>query len=604
MKKSRLVTVVAAVLCFLLLTALSTMAQQSVEVINYQGKLTNSDGSPLEDGTYSAMFEIFDTPSPAQGQNPLWNSARDLRITVVQGVFSVELGVQNPFPKGLFQEHDDLYLRITIEGERMFPLQHLTAVPYSFRAIRADYALSAHSMDNGMIPGDLFVDGNLGVNISSPGAGLHVVQPLDEDAFRVDDQDNDTTPFVIDDKGSVGIGTETPDAKLHVIMPSGRSGIPPIFSTTKGLVIRDGAFNTANQLEIQDKNGKPRFVVDTSGKVGIGTGTPESLFHLKSERAVEIILEADTDNDAGEEPARMLFRQDAGTVSARVGYRDDENAFEIMQEFDDSLILGTNDLSRMTITANGYVGIGTSNPETKLVIEGNGTSWAQGFICLKNFGDAGIRFYRGTTDDALKYHIYNDSPSNILRIAPQSNLELGGITVTQSGNVGIGTTIPTKALTVRGNLLIQSQSNGADIVELGEGLDYAEGFNVSDQKKLEAGTVLIIDPDNAGHLTQSFQPYDRKVAGIVAGAKGLGSGVRLAPGQFDHDVALAGRVYCKVDATKEGIQPGDLLTTSATPGYAMKVMDYSRAQGAVLGKAMESLEKGKKGLILVLVTLQ
>jgi len=47
-----------------------------------------------------------------------------------------------------------------------------------------------------------------------------------------------------------------------------------------------------------------------------------------------------------------------------------------------------------------------------------------------------------------------------------------------------------------------------------------------------------------------------------------------------------------------------LLTTSATPGYAMKVTDYGRAQGAILGKAMEGLEKGQRGQILVLVTLQ
>jgi hypothetical protein len=36
----------------------------------------------------------------------------------------------------------------------------------------------------------------------------------------------------------------------------------------------------------------------------------------------------------------------------------------------------------------------------------------------------------------------------------------------------------------------------------------------------------------------------------------------------------------------------------------MKAMDYMRAQGAILGKAMESLQKGQKGQILVLVTLQ
>jgi hypothetical protein len=80
--------------------------------------------------------------------------------------------------------------------------------------------------------------------------------------------------------------------------------------------------------------------------------------------------------------------------------------------------------------------------------------------------------------------------------------------------------------------------------------------------------------------------------------------VRLGAEQFDFDVALAGRVYCNVDAAEAAVQPGDLLTTSAVPGYAMKATDYVRAQGAILGKAMETLEKGKKAQILVLVTLQ
>lgn len=142
------------------------------------------------------------------------------------------------------------------------------------------------------------------------------------------------------------------------------------------------------------------------------------------------------------------------------------------------------------------------------------------------------------------------------------------------------------------------------VMELGAGLDYAEGFDVSAEKKIEAGSVLIIDADNPGKLALSNTAYDTKVAGIVAGANGVGSGVRLGAGQFDYDVALAGRVYCNVDATAETVEPGDLLTTSATPGYAMKAVDYTRAQGAILGKAMERLEKGQKGQILVLVTLQ
>ena len=155
-----------------------------------------------------------------------------------------------------------------------------------------------------------------------------------------------------------------------------------------------------------------------------------------------------------------------------------------------------------------------------------------------------------------------------------------------------------------GNVKITDRSSGATIIELGKGLDYAEGFNVSELTKIESGSVLIIDPDNPGKLTMSNTPYDTKVAGIVAGANGMGSGVRLGTSQYDYDVALAGRVYCNVDAAEAGVEPGDLLTTSATPGYAMKTTDYERAQGAILGKAMQRLEKGEKGQILVLVTLQ
>jgi hypothetical protein len=126
---------------------------------------------------------------------------------------------------------------------------------------------------------------------------------------------------------------------------------------------------------------------------------------------------------------------------------------------------------------------------------------------------------------------------------------------------------------------------------------------VTRPEAIAPGSVLIIDPDSPGKLTLSEMPYDTKVAGIVAGANGLGSGVRLGVGDFDHDVALAGRVFCNVDATDAGVEPGDLLTTSATAGHAMKALDQGRSHGAILGKAMQKLEKGRKGRILVLVTL-
>jgi hypothetical protein len=81
----------------------------------------------------------------------------------------------------------------------------------------------------------------------------------------------------------------------------------------------------------------------------------------------------------------------------------------------------------------------------------------------------------------------------------------------------------------------------------------------------------------------------------------MGHEQTIASGKYP--VALSGRVYVWVDATHGAIHPGDLLTTSMTPGHAMKAGDRARAQGAMIGKAMTGLKTGK-GLVLVLVTLQ
>jgi hypothetical protein len=67
-------------------------------------------------------------------------------------------------------------------------------------------------------------------------------------------------------------------------------------------------------------------------------------------------------------------------------------------------------------------------------------------------------------------------------------------------------------------------------------------------------------------------------------------------------IALIGKVYCKVDASFGAIAAGDLLTTSPTPGHAMKSADSAKSFGTTLGKALRSWADGK-GLIPVLVAL-
>ena len=49
------------------------------------------------------------------------------------------------------------------------------------------------------------------------------------------------------------------------------------------------------------------------------------------------------------------------------------------------------------------------------------------------------------------------------------------------------------------------------------------------------------------------------------------------------------------EGTRAAIEPGDRLTTSDTPGHAMKVLREDVAMGAIIGKAMTPLAQGEKG---------
>jgi len=60
-------------------------------------------------------------------------------------------------------------------------------------------------------------------------------------------------------------------------------------------------------------------------------------------------------------------------------------------------------------------------------------------------------------------------------------------------------------------------------------------------------------------------------------------------------------VRCKVDATYAAIDVGDLLSTSPTPGHAMRA--ETAAPGTILGKALGSIDDGT-GIIRVLVMLR
>ena len=105
---------------------------------------------------------------------------------------------------------------------------------------------------------------------------------------------------------------------------------------------------------------------------------------------------------------------------------------------------------------------------------------------------------------------------------------------------------------------------------------------------VEAGDVLVVDPDRRGALRRARLAADPGVVGVAVGPSQDG----LAP------VATYGVVTCKVDAAFAPIAAGDLLAAAPTPGHAMRA--GSRDPGTIVGKALEPLDVGA-GTILVLV---
>jgi len=238
-------------------------------------------------------------------------------------------------------------------------------------------------------------------------------------------------------------------------------------------------------------------------------------------------------------------------------------------------------VSLLTLSTD-KVGIGTINPAAALDVQGQIRSSGSngGSVSAFNPNNQEANVHLSWSDDVARIRIGGEGAGsrNGLDIQTVSNVSLMRIT-------GDGTII------AAGDIRLT-------------GADCAEEFNIESEQELEPGTVLVIG--NEETLCQCAEAYDTKVAGVISGAGDCKPGIILGQQPFSSKrmpVALTGKVYCKVDAQYAPVNLGDLLTTSPTPGHAMKAQDSSKASGAILGKALRPLAQGQD-LIPVLVTLQ
>ena len=587
--------------------------------ISYQGMLTDSGGNPLS-GTYTMTFKLYNVSSGGTALDTDTHS-----VEVENGLFNTNIDFAQSYFDGRA-----LWLGITVGTDsEMTSRQELRPVPYAL-------SLRPGAVINGSLSGPVLkvnTDGDDSYGVYAYTTGY------DSEGFYAETTGEDSEGFYAETYGdySEGVNARTyGDYSEGVYARTSGYDSPAVYGWSEQDVGVYGKGKEGGYFEASDSSGK--------GVYGEATNTGDvrnygGFFVADGIRGRGVYGKASNTGDAinyggffyasGTE-GRGVFGQAAGSEGIGVkGWA--ENTGDVRNYggyFVANGSKGTGVYGKgkeggffTTTTAGSYgnrpAGVNVSTAydyNTGVRIKTTGDY--SGGVFARSYSNDSYGVYAitdGDRSDAVTVLTLGDNSDGFNALA--GGYDSNGIYANSVRHYGVYARgykagIYAKgygskyAAEFQGKVLITGYDTGNPVMELGEGLDYAEGFDVSDKNEIAPGTVLIIDPDNPGKLTMSDTAYDTKVAGIVAGAKGQGSGVRLGADQFDYDVALAGRVYCNVDATEAGLEPGDLLTTSATPGYAMKATDYERAQGAILGKAMERLENGEKGQILVIVTLQ
>jgi hypothetical protein len=466
-------------------------------------------------------------------------------------------------------------------------------------------------------------NGNVGIGTTNPTARLHVNGDLrfggnDRSIVTssVDGADNEFLSLAGGGETSFNRGSYI---RVHGNEAPGEGGqIRYLLGNTAGAEHRfythDGAENAV------------RMVIERAGNLGVGATTPYTRLHLLHSTTAP---NSDTMFSNWNHGGGLLLENRTSMQNAVTGVglaggdaHGSLAGIGMVQEVANSLgalALHTGGSGRsntvperMRVDSAGSVGIGTKAPQARLhVASANGFAgivssrtdpYAGGEREIAYFGGWGAKADGGLDD--LTAIVTHQTGSETADLAFWTSAIGQGrsrrMTITSAGNVGIGTVAPQEALDVNGKTRTKC-------LTITGGCDLAERFDVRGDALVEPGMVVVIDRDQPGQLRLSTVPYDSAVAGILSGAGGLNTGLTLsqpAVGEGEHAVALAGRVYCWCDATLDGgtgpIEPGDRLTTSSTPGHAMKVIDAQRAPGAVIGKAMSRLEGGH-GLVLVLV---
>ena len=546
--------------------------------VSYQG-FAEDGGSPA-DGTYDFEFRVYDAASGGtqQGSTITVND-----VVVAGGVFDVSLD----FPATVFGGGADRWLSVrmrpgaggsytaltprtrlgaspaalSLPGVFANPAQDFVGVNRANRINSSEFFGVRAPVGSGEFGGMYVETGNATAlpYYAYATAGTERVWHY-YDGFTGDWRVNNSGDrLTVKSSGRVGVGTTFPGAQFHVVA-DGADAVYGQQTATTGFAGYFTNFNTATNNQV--------LRVFNSG-VG-----PTVLAHANNASNDDAGLGA---NHYGVGPA--LYGRAFGTGEAGQ-FRGGNVSF-----------LDAAGNAEMTFEDNANAGAGVFR-----MYDSNGTT-----TTVRIVGDE-------LGNDGAQLDMYDDSGTNTVTIDAENTDEGGALVQLRDGDGSSTITLDADYFNGGNSRIItdEIQLNGSD---LAEHFDVAPAPSMAGAASAApvAGTVVCIDPAAPGRLVVCSAAYDRTVAGVISGAGGVRPGIYMSqPGTLadgEHPVAIAGRVYVQADAAHGPIRPGDLLTTTATPGHAMLAADGQRSQGAILGKAMSALEEGT-GLVLVLVSLQ
>ncbi|MDH4241060.1 MAG: hypothetical protein OEW48_15995, partial [Phycisphaerae bacterium] len=441
MRSTKMCRILVVVLGLMVCQVGTMKAEPIGPAFTYQGRLMDGDGAA--NGLFDLVFVLFDAP---EGSNEIGVTGAE-NVEVIDGYFTMPLN----FETGLFNGEKrwlEVYVRPGDVNDPdafvpLWPRQEITPAPYAL------YSANSGSGTAGYIA--KFADGGRTEN-----------------------------SVIFQSESNIGIGTINPQAKLSLGLDIG----------LKKLALWDGVndfygFGVDWGRMVFSTNNTEKMTIRDNGNVGIGTLLPDTLLEVEGPTNGAALIKTDQ-------------KGNRNYTGLRIDRANVEKWFVGMSHIDDKLIFRRTAISNdMVIDTAGNVGIGTFSPDVKLTVAGTikGTTSAVDGKAI--YGDAtgsgGIGVF-GKTSSGVGVGVLAEAVS-------------GGDALRAIVSGGYGTAIYGEggpaggyAAEFKGNVMIRSRTTGLTVIELGEGLDYAEGFDVSNNNEIAPGTVLIIDAENPGKL--------------------------------------------------------------------------------------------------------